>query len=232
MPSWRAKLTCKANPANRTSRANEPSESAHPASAGRGTRAPLGLAVPRLFYAPGAGDALRFTFAGGPCHAACARTRPVWRCSSSFAWAGQVARWPLKLHCWSEGWHGWCQLAATATPPKPEGRGHAAGARKRGLKNMGRTQHHTEAQVVVAVAGAVVVAIATTRVVRGVVERTAAHDLSRRPGRVLPPSLGRIRNIAGAARSCKKIAALRAAGEVSPEPPPESEFLSVRAQSP
>ena len=85
---------------------------------------------------------------------------------------------------------------------------------KKGLKNMGRTQHHTEAQVVVTVVGLIPVAAGTARVVSRVVPRTAAHDLSRLPGRVLPPG----------ARSIAKKSALRAAGEVSPAPPAESEL--------
>ncbi len=58
---------------------------------------------------------------------------------------------------------------------------------KKGRKNMGRTQHHPKADIVVAIIGMVVVAVGTARVVSMVVERTAAHDLSRPPDRMSPP---------------------------------------------
>ena len=64
---------------------------------------------------------------------------------------------------------------------------------------MGRTQHHTKAQIVVAVVWAIAVAVGTARVVTVVVPRAAAHDLSKPPGRVLPPGAGMIVRLAGGA---------------------------------
>ena len=85
---------------------------------------------------------------------------------------------------------------------------------KKGQKNVGTTQHHTKTQVVVPVVGLIPVAVRTARVVSRVVPRTAAHDLPRPPDWMPPPSAG--------SDSPKKVRALRAAGEGSPAPPPES----------
>jgi hypothetical protein len=59
---------------------------------------------------------------------------------------------------------------------------------KKGQKNVGTTQHHSKTLVVVPVVGLPPVAIRTARVVSMVVPRTAAHDLSRPPDWMLPPS--------------------------------------------
>ena len=83
---------------------------------------------------------------------------------------------------------------------------------KKGWKNVGRTQYHTKTDIVVAIVGLIPVAIGTARVVPIVVERAAAHDLSRPPDRMLPTGEGMIAQ--------KK---LGTAGEVSPAPPPETE---------
>ena len=92
---------------------------------------------------------------------------------------------------------------------------------KKGRKNVGRTQHHPKTDVVVAIVGLIPVAVGTAGVVVIVVPRAAAHDLPRPPGRMSPP---------GEPMIAQKMA-LRAAGEVSPAPPPETENQSLRAQS-
>ena len=151
--------------------------------------------VPRLCYAPGAGNAPVM-----PCLAGCARTRPVWRCSSSFASAGKPA---YRESAGIAGTRAALECRRTAPPSRRD--------QKKGLKNVGRTQHHSKPKIVVVVVGLVPVANGTARVVPMVVPRTTAHDLSRLPDRVSPP---------GVTDDNRKV---ENRGEGSPAPPQEAE---------
>ena len=109
-----------------------------------------------------------------PCLAACARTRRIWRCSSSFASAGRStgADRPALLERNRYG--------CTGAPSR------AAAGPEEGREERGRTQHDPKTDVVVAIVGMIPVAVGTARVVMVVVPRAAAHDLSRPPDRMLP----------------------------------------------
>ena len=148
----------------------------------------------RFEYAPGTGDA--------PNRPTCARTRPVWRCSSSFASADK----PVETNRPALPEHDQEDVLSHRHTRKHD--------QKKGQKNVGRTQHHTKPQIVVAVVGVIPVAIGTAGVVLRIVPRAAAHDLSRLPDRALPPG--------------EPILAQNRVfgppGEVSPGPPPESEW--------
>ena len=87
---------------------------------------------------------------------------------------------------------------------------------KKGRKNVGRTQHHPKTAIVIPIARVIPVTVGAAGVVSMIVPRAAPHDLSRLPDRVSPPGRRRIAK--------KSRAALRAAGEVSPAPPPESDI--------
>jgi hypothetical protein len=87
---------------------------------------------------------------------------------------------------------------------------------KKGRKNVGRTQHDPKTAIVIPIARVIPVAVGAAGVVSMIVPRAAPHDLSRLPDRMSPP---------GQAKDSKKSrVALRAAGKVSPAPPPESEY--------
>ena len=110
-----------------------------------------------------------------PCLAACARTRRIWRCSSSFAAAGRSTRAdrPALLERNRYG--------CTGAPSR------AAAGPEKGAEERGRTQHDPKTDVVVAIAGMIPGAVGTARVVMVIVPRAAAHDLSRPPDRMSPP---------------------------------------------
>ena len=76
---------------------------------------------------------------------------------------------------------------------------------KKGLKNVGKPQHHPKTHVVVAIVGVIPVAIRTTRVVSIVVPRATAKDLSGLPDRVLPPSSSMIAQNHAGTRSAGSI---------------------------
>ena len=143
-----------------------------------------------------------------PCLAACARTRRIWRCSSSFASAGRStgADRPALLERNRYG--------CTGAPSR------AAAGPEEGREERGRTQHDPKTDVVVAIVGMIPVAVGTARVVMVIVPRAAAHDLSRSPDRILLP---------GKQMIAQKI--FRKAGDVSPVPPPEAESQSTRVRS-
>jgi hypothetical protein len=111
-----------------------------------------------------------------PCLKACARTRPVWRCSSSFTSVGKPAR-ADRPTLPERGGHG----GPDASSRPPDGTGSRN--QKKGRKNMGSTQQQPKTKIVVAVVRVIPVAIGTARVDLGVVPRAPAHDRSRPPGR-------------------------------------------------
>ncbi len=139
-----------------------------------------------------------------------ARTRPVRRCSSSFASAGKSA-----------------DANRPALPERKRGGRHGTPFRQRSRnqkkvqKDMGRTQHHPKPQIVVPVVGLIPVAVGTARVVPIVVERATAHDLSGPPDRVFHDPTGVM-----ITRKDREVA-----GEVSPAPPRETEDQSDGARS-
>ena len=84
-----------------------------------------------------------------------------------------------------------------------------------GSEERGRTQHHTETHIVVAIVRVIPVAIRTARVVSMIDPRAAAQNLSRPPDRMLATGL---RTIALRKRWSRIFSV---AGEVSPAPPRE-----------
>lgn len=86
---------------------------------------------------------------------------------------GRQTRWRGSArHCWSA-----TDTAVPARRPTPWR------DQKKEQENVGRTQRHPKADVVVAVVGLIPVAIGAARVVSVVVPRTAARHLSRAPDR-------------------------------------------------
>ena len=109
----------------------------------------------------------------------CARTRPVWRCSSPFASAD-------KHHVFR---HASICIAGTQHPCKHKRvpRAHHCTRQKKGQTNMGSNHHHPKTAVIVDVVVRVIpVASGTARVVYCVSPRAATHHLSRPPDQVLP----------------------------------------------
>jgi len=144
-----------------------------------------GLAVPRLEYAPGAGDA--------PFRHALRRARGP-------DLSGVVLPSPRRPNSLARIDPHFRNASGTSVPAR---RSAAWRDQKKGRKNVGRPQYHPKPDVV-AVVWLIPVAIGAAGVISVVVERAAAHDLSRPPGRVPAPGM------------IAKKTTLRAAGEVFP----------------
>jgi hypothetical protein len=120
-----------------------------------------GLAVPRLWYAPGTG--------GSPVVALPCGMRADQTCLALFFFLHLGGQTRSRRSAHISG----TRLARVSRSRRPA----LLRNQKKGRKNMGRTQHHPKTQVVVPIIGLIPVAVRTARVVSIVVPGTAAHDL-------------------------------------------------------
>ena len=122
-------------------------------------------------------------------------------------------RCDIALHCWNAHPMQACGRTVNAANT------FFAFTRRRGSKNMGRPHCHPKPDVVVTVVGVIPVAVGAARVVIVVGPRAAAQNLTRPPDDVSLLAISHRMHMI--AKIKNRVFPL---GEVSPRPPPESEF--------